>query len=92
MKTKIDPIFVLCPAFVKSKNDGQQHFINEEQLLQLYGVPPWLCVLIESREHLHLTEEGRHVLYHLRPRYNGDYSLPEYIKAGMRAALLTSKE
>lgn len=85
-----DPIFVLCPAYVISKNDKQRHFIGEEQLCQLYGVPRSLCVLIESRDHLLFDTPEE--LYHLRPRYNGDYSLPEYIQARMRAALLTSKE
>ena len=30
--------YVLCPGYVRSQFDGDEHYINERQLADLYGV------------------------------------------------------
>lgn len=65
--------FLVCPNYVVSKNDGQTHWINEHQLMRLYGVERRECVIACCPTH-HREEEG---LLHLEPSYEGDYSLPD---------------
>lgn len=65
--------FLVCPNYVISKNDGQQHYISEHQLMRLYGVEMRECV-ISCCPQGHREEEG---LLWLEPNYDGDYSLPD---------------
>lgn len=64
--------YLILPGFVKSRNDGQRHFISAGQLMRLYKVHPSECIV--------WTQEGAAEGYpeHLRrlaPRYSGDYQL-----------------
>lgn len=65
--------FLIVPNYVISKYDGQEHFISEHKLMNLYGVERRECVVSYDpcgrRE-----EEG---LLWLEPSYEGDYSLPD---------------
>ena len=65
--------YILCPGWVTSKVDGDQHFINEAQLIRLYGVSPRECV--SARSPSRLSEMDTEVMIELRPRYDGDYRL-----------------
>lgn len=57
------------PGYVRSKNDGQTHYIGPGQLMRLYNVSPSECV-IRSNTHKGLID--------LKPSYEGNYSLEEY--------------
>ena len=61
--------YALHPGYVISRNDGDEHYIGEWQLQRLYGVQPNECVLVGPG----VAGEG---LIHLRPRYDGNYTLP----------------
>ena len=37
--------YVLCPGYVRSQFDGDEHYINERQLADLYGVKLEDCML-----------------------------------------------
>lgn len=40
-------LFAVYPGWVRSKNDWQQHYIGARQLMQLYGVRPNECVVVD---------------------------------------------
>ena len=65
--------YLLFPGDVRSKHDGDVHYIDAHTLAELYGVRFAECVVAKpgwtGRESL---AKG---LVHLRPRYHGDYSI-----------------
>ena len=78
--------YLICPGFVRSRTDGQQHFIHARQIAFLYGVRWDECVVLPSgwddpaeerhRECL-LARARRGELIALHPRYDGNYTLPQ---------------
>lgn len=63
--------YLVCPGHIKSKTDGQLHYVSSKALIALYGVNPDECVIdcnLNPKKSLDLIE--------LRPRYNGNYTLP----------------
>ncbi len=77
----MEPIYALYPGMVTSKTDGDWHFIDANVLAMLYGVPLAKCVVVRlsdyndpsRREFVRRAEK----LIPLRPRYDGNYKLPE---------------
>lgn len=67
--------YFVYPDRTRSKNDGDIHFISGEQLIRLYGVNPAECKIIRSAD----DERGYDTanITRLRPRIDGDYSLPD---------------
>lgn len=74
------PRYVLCPGLIRSKSDGQKHFISAHKLARLYGVPFAECLVYQFPD----TPEGeiRRRLWrppenavYLHPRYDGAYTL-----------------
>lgn len=70
--------YLLHPGWVTSQTDGGRNFISEAQLIRLYGVRREECVSSASR----LFGVDTDTLIDLRPRYDGDYSLPERTPGG----------
>ena len=74
--------YALFPGHVTSKRDGDWHHVDARQLAWLYNVPPRECVVVREtlnpreREILleHIKRQG---LIELRPRYDGNYSIPK---------------
>jgi len=69
--------YLVCPGFMLSKTDGQNHWISANQLIELYSVNPQECVVdipVKTRgwNTAHLTK--------LYPRYDGNYLLSEATK------------
>jgi hypothetical protein len=60
--------YVLFPGWIRSKNDGDWHYITDKMLVNLYGVDPRECA-VESDD----NPPGLIALY---PRVSGDYTLP----------------
>lgn len=77
------PRYLLCPGTVRSRIDGDVHRISASQLAALYGVRMDECfVLADPRFYSFLNEQllarvARGELIALRPRQNGNYSLPQ---------------
>lgn len=78
--------YVLCPGWVRSRTDGDAHFIGARQLAHLYGVPfrdcyvmpsDWLSPSEIQRRHLLRARVASGELIALRPRADGKYTLPE---------------
>ena len=63
--------YILHPGYVRSKYDGDEHFIGGPRLARLYGVSLRDCVYGDV-----CTYAPREGDIHLRPRFDGDYQLP----------------
>lgn len=77
--------YALFPGPVTSKNDGDRHFVDAPTLAFCYGVRLSECLVVPAhiserhpRERELLLERiERQGLVQLRPRYDGNYTLPE---------------
>jgi len=67
-------IYVVHPGNIKSKCDGDVHFISAHQLVNLYQIRSARWYVAGSQ--MPLLPQGWHYV-HLYPRSNGDYSLPK---------------
>lgn len=70
------------PDFVQSNRDGQTHYIEAHRLMFLYGVRESECLVIDDSRDRHtyarLMRKAEELgLVSLRPRYDGNYTLPE---------------
>jgi len=72
--------YVIHSDYVRSRNDGDLHFITCSQLVRLYNVNPSSCIYCfygqrerEYRSGLYNNKD----LIHLFPRYDGKYILKE---------------
>lgn len=75
------PKYVIAPGFVISQKDGQRHYVGAMALLQLYGVDARECRFYEPTPQWtpsmwRYESEANEGLIWLRPRNDGDYSLP----------------
>jgi len=70
---------ILYPGEIRSKYDGDRHFISASQLARLYGVLPTDNVIIATSikslvgHGLTLDRIKREQWYELSPRYDGKY-------------------
>lgn len=76
--------YLVVAGWVRSANDGEHHWVNPSQLMQLYQVNPRDCMTWE----VDMADAGgsyfpkaeafarRHNLTVLRPQDSGDYRLP----------------
>lgn len=67
--------YVLYPGLVRSKTDGQNHYINAVELCRLYQVKWDECIVIDKRKTLCIRNFSK--MIHLYPREDGNYSLPK---------------
>ena len=70
----LSPVYVLHPGDVKSAHDGQTHYVNFFQLMQLYGLRSYQCIDGRTLEQPGSTLPPHAV--HLYPRKDGKYTLP----------------
>ena len=64
------PIFITMAGYVRS-TDGDEHFISDEKLIKLYGVPKEL--VIKGGQTIEKVNTSN--LIKLSPSINGDYTL-----------------
>lgn len=77
--------YLLCPGWVTSRADGQDHHVDAADLARLYGVPMSECVVLPGALAFHsrytrgqlLARVDAGDLVALRPRHDGDYRLPQ---------------
>ncbi len=67
-----DPTFLLFPGQIRSKNDGDCHFISAGQLINCYQLDPRQCAIYNPTMHK-LTDPAVRNRVWLEPRYHGDY-------------------
>ncbi len=71
--------YVLVPGHVRSRHDGDLHWIGVPTLAQLYGVKLRECVVYPDHDRAALQRQfdARHAdLVWLYPQVSGDYTLP----------------
>lgn len=66
--------YIIVPGYIKSKNDGEIHYISASQLMRLYKVNPLECIVALGK-YWHRGRIGIESLIVLRPRYDGNYGL-----------------
>ncbi len=73
--------YLLCPGLVRSRTDGDRHYVSARQLAHLYGVSMDECLVLPNDNEWASRMKSRYLLartdlIHLMPRSNGDYTLP----------------
>ena len=66
--------YLVCPGIVKSKSDGDEHFITAKQLMSLYAVKPYDCLVVDCPESARGIKWEDYIV--LRPNTEGNYNLP----------------
>lgn len=67
--------YIIHPGLIRSKNDGQWHYIKYGDLIGLYDVSPRDCRLA-TEVVLRSLRRCDNVI-HLYPRYDGNYKIKE---------------
>ena len=65
--------YIIHENYVKSKNDGDLHFIRGEQLISLYKLNRSECEIVRYGDLRPVVLTGTFV--HLYPRYDGNYNI-----------------
>lgn len=72
--------YLVIADYVRSKYDGDMHFITCAKLIKLYGVKEKECICLDNGHKSIPPIDFYHRRYgeliELRPRYNGDYRIP----------------
>ena len=64
--------YIVHEGYVISKIDGDRHFINAQQLMQLHKVSPSECIIVRDGEPDFGANTNESYI-HLFPRYDGNY-------------------
>lgn len=75
---RIKKKYIICPGEVRSKSDNDIHYISSSQLMRLYGVESHECIIVDSPMSAVGLNWQDYIV--LRPRTDGNYSLPERLK------------
>lgn len=72
--------YSIHPDYVLSRRDGDVHFIDARELMNLYGVSPHECLVIRDSDGrknyaLLMARAEELCLLPLRPRFDGNYKL-----------------
>jgi hypothetical protein len=71
-------MYLLHPGLIRSKNDGQLHYVSARRLADLYGVPLRQCeVCPDPRSSAAHGWKRPECVIDLYPNYHGDYTLPQ---------------
>jgi len=67
--------YIIDPGYVRSKSDGDVHYISAQQLMKLYNVSPAECLINHVDNWQGYTDDFIGNLIWLRARIDGDYTL-----------------
>lgn len=70
--------YLVLPDFVRSRSDGDKHWISGRDLIRLYDVNPAECMTINGFTHGY-SDKYLSSLIPLRPQESGDYTLPQIL-------------
>lgn len=65
--------YLIIGDWVRSKNDGDRHYISARQLIELYGLDPKECKTIENNQPMSLLGVDLTMFTVLRPLIHGKY-------------------
>jgi hypothetical protein len=71
--------YIVIGGYVRSRNDGDVHYIEAVELVSLYGVNPAECILVDRGEEVRKLagiEHDPNRWVRLYPREDGKYVLP----------------
>ena len=77
--------YLICPSHIRSKNDGDRHYISSVELMHLYGVSYKDCDIM-SENHDYWDNPHRYPgifdKYEaiLSPNYHGEYNLQKEVE------------
>ena len=74
--------YVIYPGMVRSRTDGQYHYIGSRKLMGLYGVDPSECVVFDPAtwwptSFYRMAEEDHKGLVKLMPQESGVYDVDQ---------------
>lgn len=72
--------YILYSDYIRSRHDGDEHFVTANMLASLYGVRLDECYVVRPEEAEYQVLRGvkdPNSLIRLRVRYDGNYKLPE---------------
>ena len=78
MRNSVSKIkYGIHPGYIRSRIDGDIHWISATKLMQLYEVNPDECIVIYKNRPDLVRSIGLDLgkLIHLYPRYDGNYNL-----------------
>jgi hypothetical protein len=68
--------YIVYDGEVKSKKDGDIHYISHQQVIRLFGVNPIECLLVNRPDWFRgYAPEFLKTLRILQPKQDGDYNL-----------------
>ncbi len=73
MSTVEQQQIMLCPGRIKSKNDGDWHYISARQLADLYGVDFNKCKVLNDRLSDRAVHRPSEKYIYLQPMADGNY-------------------
>lgn len=71
----IKTMFMLHPGEIRSRSDGDVHYISARQLIQLYGIHPKMCQIYKEGWDRGMSPGLSEQFVHLYPRYDGEYQV-----------------
>ena len=72
MKTKKTK-YAICPGYIRSKTDGDRHYIGYNRLIELYQLNPKDCFLDEKVNYIGLSPSDQ--IIYIYPLYSGNYQI-----------------
>ncbi len=66
--------YIVIGGYVRSKSDGDEHYVSAGKLCRLYNLNPEECYCVEEKEY-ERKKRGMPTLPVLRPRFDGNYHL-----------------
>jgi len=67
--------YVIFPGVVRSKRDGDWHYVTARELSHLYGISLHKCTVVAGRDSIGFRPRKGDIL--LTVQYSGDYTLPK---------------
>ena len=69
--------YIVIGGYVISRHDCDKHYVNANRLMELYRVAPGDCITYENISEVPMIRNLDDFIV-LRPREDGDYSLPTW--------------
>lgn len=70
--------YIVCPGNVRSKSDGDLHYISASKLMMLYRVNPAECIIVEDEMVAGSLNWEDYII--LKPSTDGNYSMIQIAK------------
>lgn len=73
--------FVCVGGYIRSRHDKQLHYVDAHNVMMLYRLNPFECVLVDGLDSGHLrSHRDEQPLIHLHPDPTGRYDLSDLLR------------